>query len=174
MDDRTASDGFEEAFGKAAERHERAWIFFAALLLSLLVIGSMFFVVLDYGVVVKTAGFSRDAAAPADPGPDSGLVRTGPNAYSVHMLGHLWAWTPSPLNVPQGASVTFYVSSSDLVHGFEVQGTTINVTAVPGVTGSVTYTFRHPGTYYMLCNEFCGIEHQAMIGRIIVHAAEAK
>jgi cytochrome c oxidase subunit 2 len=164
------SASLEEAFHNSAERHERAWIFVAVVLLSLLLIGTMFFVVLDYGVVVGTAGFRRD---PADLGANAGarLVQTGPHAYSVHMIGHLWAWTPSPLHLPQGATVTFLVTSADVFHGFEVQGTTINVTAVPGVTGSVTYTFDHPGSYNIICNEFCGIEHQAMIGRIIVDPA---
>jgi cytochrome c oxidase subunit 2 len=68
-------------------------------------------------------------------------------------------------------AITFHLTSSDVLHGFEVQGTTINVTAIPGVTGSVTYTFGHPGIYYIICNEFCGIEHHAMIGRIIVDPA---
>ena len=164
---------FEAAFCEAAERHERVWVFILIVMLTLLLIASMFFVVLDYGVVVGTAGFRTDPAASSTTAPatDAGLVRTGPNAYSVHMLGHIWAWTPSPLHVPQGATVTFYVTSSDVLHGFEVQGTTINVTAVPGVTGTATYTFSRAGTYHIVCNEFCGVEHQAMIGRIIVDPA---
>ncbi|MDR3535462.1 MAG: cytochrome c oxidase subunit II [Acetobacteraceae bacterium] len=173
MSDSAAPPGFEEAFHQAAERHERVWVFIAIVLLSLLMAGTLFFVVLDYGVVVQTDGYRADPASVATTPPfaDAALVRTGPNAYAVHMLAHLWTWTPSPLHVPQGAAITFYVTSSDVLHGFEVQGTTINVTAVPGIVGSVTYTFAHPGTYYIICNEFCGIEHQAMIGRIIVDPA---
>jgi len=172
MSDAASPPGFEDAFQKAAERHERIWVFISMVLLSLLLAGTLFFVVLDYGVVVKTDGYRIDPSAGATaPLADAGLVRTGPNAYSVHMLAHLWAWTPSPLHVPQGAEITFHVTSADVLHGFEVQGTTINMTAVPGITGAVTYTFAHPGTYNIICNEFCGIEHQAMIGRIIVDPA---
>jgi cytochrome c oxidase subunit II len=170
MSDTTAQSEFEAAFHKVAERHERIWVFIALLLLSLLLIGTLFFVVLDYGVVVKTDGYHTDPAAVGTTAPfaDAALVRTGANAYSVHMLAHLWAWTPSPLHVPQGAAITFYVTSADVLHGFQVAGTTINVTAVPGITGSVTYTFAHAGTYNIICNEYCGIGHQSMIGRIIV------
>jgi cytochrome c oxidase subunit II len=170
MSDTTAQSEFEAAFHKVAERHERIWVFIALLLLSLLMIGTLFFVVLDYGVVVKTDGYHTDPAAVATTAPfaDAALVRTGANAYSVHMLAHLWAWTPSPLHVRQGAAITFYVTSADVLHGFQVAGTTINVTAVPGITGSVTYTFAHAGTYNIICNEYCGIGHQSMIGRIIV------
>lgn len=170
MSDTTAQSEFEAAFHKVAERHERIWVFIAMLLLSLLMIGTLFFVVLDYGVVVKTDGYHTDPAAVGTTAPfaDAALVRTGPNAYSVHMLAHLWAWTPSPLHVPQGAAITFYVTSADVLHGFQVASTTINVTAVPGITGSVTYTFAHAGTYNIICNEYCGIGHQSMIGQIIV------
>jgi cytochrome c oxidase subunit II len=170
MSDTTAQSDFEDAFHKVAERHERIWVFIAMLLLSLLLIGTLFFVVLDYGVVVKTDGYHPNPAAVGTTAPfaDPTLVRTGPNAYSVHMLAHLWAYTPSPLHVPQGAAITFYLTSADVVHGFQVQGTTINMTAVPGIIGYVTYSFAHAGTYNIICNEFCGIEHQSMIGRIIV------
>ncbi len=165
----TVDPGFEDAFHKAAERHERIWVFLAMLLLSLLLVATLFYVVLDFGVIAKTNGYRRDpAATAATPFADSALVQTGPNAYTVHVLAHLWAWTPSPLHVPQGASVTFDVTSADVLHGFEVQGTTINMTAVPGIVGSATYRFTHAGTYHVICNEFCGIEHQAMIGRIVV------
>ena len=164
MSDIAAQSEFENAFHQTAERHERIWVFAAMLLLSLLMIGTLFFVVLDYGVVVKT----ETAPAAAAPFADTAAVRTGPNAYSVHMLAHMWAWTPSPLHVPQDAAITFYVTSEDVLHGFQVQRTTINMTAVPGMTGSVTYTFAHAGSYNIICNEYCGIEHQSMIGRIIV------
>ena len=172
MSDAAAPPGFEDAFHKAAERHERIWVFVSIVLLTLLLIGTLFFVVLDYGVVAKTNGYRTHPSTVATTAgfADAALVRTGPRAYSVHMLAHLWAWTPSPLHVPQGAAITFIVTSADVLHGFEVQGTTINLTAVPGIVGSVTYTFAHPGTYNIICNEFCGIEHQAMVGRIIVDA----
>jgi len=170
MSDITTQSEFEDAFHKVGERHERVWVFIAMLLLSLLVIGTLFFVVLDYGVVVKTGGSHPNPAAVATTRPfaDTALVRTGPNAYSVHMLARLWAWTPSPLHVPQGAAITFYVTSADVLHGFQVQFTTVNVEVVPGITGYVTYTFAHAGTYYIICNEYCGIGHESMIGRIIV------
>lgn len=162
---------YDVAFHRVAERHERVWIFMSIVLLSLLVVGTMFFVVLDYDVVVKTNGYDADPAIAAPAFADNGLVRTGPNTYTVHMLAHLWRWTPSPLHVPQGATVTFYITSADVLHGFEVQGTTINITAVPGIIGSATYTFSEPGTFNIICNEYCGIEHHAMMARIIVDPA---
>lgn len=168
-----SGDRFEAAFHRAAERHERIWIFLAVAMLALLTAGTMFYSVIDYGVVTKGVSFHADPTAPTrDPAfRDGQVIQTGPNAYAVHMVAHLWAWSPNPVHVRQGAAITFIVTSTDVLHGFEVPGTTINLTAVPGIVGSVTYTFDHPGRYPVICNEFCGIEHHAMIGRIIVDPA---
>ena len=165
---------FEDAFHRSAERHERVWIFLVLVMLALLTAGTLFYVVYDYGVVTKGASFNADPTAPARQAAfrDGKVIQTGPNAFSVYMVGQLWKWSPSPIHVKQGAAITFYVTSTDVLHGFEVQGTTINLTAVPGIVGSVTYSFDYPGTYHIICNEFCGIEHQAMIGRIIVDPAQ--
>ena len=174
MSDIAGRPGFEDAFHKAAERHERAWVFVSLVMLMGVLACTMYFAVYDYGIVVQTAAYRSDPTALGGPAPgvvpaaDAGLVKTGPNSYAVQMVAHTWGWTPSPLHVPEGATVTFYVTSIDVLHGFEVKGTTINVTAVPGITGEVTYTFKHAGTLDIVCNEYCGIEHQAMLGRIIV------
>jgi len=168
------SDSFEtpldRAFRHTAERHERVWLFMSVVMLTLFMLGSLFFVVQDYGLVVGAVSeFPAQDNAPAGRLPTYGkVIQTGPKAYAVHMIGHVWAWAPSPLHIPQGAAVTFYVTSADVLHGFEIQGTPINVTAVPGMTGKVTYTFRRPGSYHIICNEYCGLEHQAMTGVIIV------
>lgn len=170
MSDSMPEARFDHAFHRAADRHERVWIFFTIAMLALLFAGTLAFVAIDFGVVAKGDGFYKLPLTPADsPLFKSGkLVKTGPNAYSAYVTGKLWYWTPSPLHVPQGATVTFYVTSADVIHGFEVQGTTINLTAIPGVVGTVSYTFDKARTYHVVCNEYCGLAHQSMLGEIIV------
>jgi cytochrome c oxidase subunit 2 len=165
---------FEDAFHRTAERHERAWVFIVLATLAVLLVGTMFYVVLDYGLVTQGTSFFRQPSAVVDdPAFREGkVVQTGPNHYDVHMVGHAWAWSPGVIHVKAGAQVTFYVTSTDVLHGFEVQGTTINVTAMPGAVSKVEYRFDRAGTYYVICNEYCGIEHHSMIGRIIVDPKE--
>lgn len=164
---------FEHAFHRTAERHERIWVFIVVVMALLLGLGTMFYVVLDYGVVTKGVAFSVDPAV--QPGFQAGrIVRTGPASMTVYVSAHAWAWTPGVIHVPQGTTVTFMVTSRDVLHGFEVQGTTINLTAVPGIVGSVSYRFGRAGIFHIICNEYCGIEHQAMIGRIIVDRAAGR
>lgn len=163
---------FENSFHAAAERHERVWLFISMVLLAVLMVGTAGFVVADYGVVAKTYSFVPHPENSAETANNHELVKTGPNAYTIHVLAHLWQWEPGVIHVPQGAAITFVVTSKDVLHGFEVQGTTINLTAIPGTVGTVTYTFRNAGEHNVICNEYCGIEHQGMIGRIIVDGAK--
>lgn len=176
MTETDSFDGFEAAFHKTADRHERVWIFLCVTMLSLLMVGSLFYVVHDYGLVTKgdTANGEDATTQTGATYPSGSVVATGANAYSVYLTAHLWSWSTSPIHVKQGAEITFHLTSADVLHGFEVQGTPINLTAVPGVVGTVTYTFRHAGVYYIICNEYCGLEHQAMIGQIIVDPVEVK
>jgi len=78
---------------------------------------------------------------------DGRLARTGPNDYAAYVVGRVWSWSPGVIHVPQGARVTFHVTSTDVLHGFQVQGTTVNVTAVPSIVGAVSYVFDRAGTY---------------------------
>ncbi|OYV37287.1 MAG: cytochrome C oxidase subunit II [Thiomonas sp. 20-64-5] len=170
-------DVFEDQFHHVALRHERIWIFIALSLIAVLFLVAVWFVVHDYGLVAKTTKFYSNPNSPAEMAEfqGSGVKQTGPNSYDVYEIGRAWSWTPgtaTPLTLPVGAHVTFYVTSGDVIHGFEVQGTSINLTAIPGVVGHVNYTFGKPGTFYIICNEYCGAGHQAMIGKIVITGAK--
>lgn len=170
-------DDFEDRFHHVALRHERSWIFIAVTLIAVLFVAAVYLVVHDYGLVAKTTQFYSDPNTPATLAEfqGTGIKQTGPDSYNVYEIGRAWSWTPgtgTPITLPAGSHVTFYVTSADVLHGFEVQGTSINLTAIPGVVGHVNYTFDKPGTYYIICNEYCGAGHQAMLGKIVITGAK--
>ena len=70
--------------------------------------------------------------------------------------------------VPTDTPVTFRVTSADVVHGFLITGTNINLMLVPGYISSLTARFETPGERLMPCHEFCGMGHEGMWGRIKV------
>jgi len=72
------------------------------------------------------------------------------------------------LTVPIGSKVTFYVTSADVVHGFFVPGTDLNMMAIPGWVNQETHVFRKAGDYLVICHEYCGIDHQDMFAKIEV------
>ena len=65
--------------------------------------------------------------------------------------------------------MTFYVTSADVVHGFFIPHTDINMMAIPGWVNEETHTSsRAPATYLLICHEYCGIGHQNMFAKIEV------
>ena len=40
--------------------------------------------------------------------------------------------------------------------------------AMPGYVNRLQYTFATPGTYHILCLEYCGLVHHAMMTDLVV------
>jgi cytochrome c oxidase subunit 2 len=97
-----------------------------------------------------------------------GLHQTGPKQYDAYLVAHIFSFTPESITVPAGSTVTFYATSPDVVHGFFIAGTAINMMVVPGWVSDDSHTFTKPGTYLLLCNEYCGSGHHFMYGKIVV------
>jgi cytochrome c oxidase subunit 2 len=68
--------------------------------------------------------------------------------------------------VPTGTTVTFRMTSADVVHGFLITDTNINLMLVPGYISTITARFDTQGDRHMPCHEFCGVGHEGMWGRI--------
>ena len=55
-----------------------------------------------------------------------------------------------------------------LQHGFSLQPENINIQVHPGYEHVLTITPTTPGTYSIVCNEYCGINHHTMVSRLYV------
>ena len=106
----------------------------------------------------------------SDPGP--GLYRTGPGEYRVVILASAWRFNPAQIEVPAGSEVTFVATSADVLHGFHIEETRVNVMMIPGEVTRFTYTFREPGQKNFVCHEYCGIGHHQMYGELTVTGRE--
>lgn len=98
------------------------------------------------------------------------VIDKGNDHYEVHLVARMWAFDPPEVHLPPGARVDLYVSAQDVVHGVYVERTAVNLMAVPGAVNAAQLTFVEPGTYAILCHEYCGIGHQYMAGRFVVGA----
>ncbi len=99
---------------------------------------------------------------------ESGIPVVKPPAGSdVYMLGRLWQWYPI-LELEKDQSYRLHLSSMDWQHGFSLQPTNINLQIVPGYEMVVEITPDQAGEYGVICNEYCGIGHHTMVGRIYV------
>ena len=97
-----------------------------------------------------------------------GLVRTGPNTYDAYYVARVFSWSPQNLTIPLGSTVTFYVTSLDVVHGFTIPDEDVNVEVMPGWVSTVKHTFLKPGKLLLLCNQYCGIDHSTMYASVTV------
>jgi cytochrome c oxidase subunit II len=85
----------------------------------------------------------------------------------AYLLAQMWRWTPV-LRLRQGQTYRLHVSSADLQHGFSLQPLNMNFQILPGYDHVLTITPNRAGEYTIVCNEFCGINHHQMTGKIIV------
>jgi cytochrome c oxidase subunit 2 len=98
----------------------------------------------------------------------SGVPVVRPPAGSdVYMLGRLWEWWPV-LELEKGQSYRLHLSSVDWQHGFSLQPVNVNIQVHPGYEHVLTITPDQAGQFGIVCNEFCGIGHHQMTGKIHV------
>lgn len=96
------------------------------------------------------------------------VLQRGPGHYDVYMRAQIWAFAPNEIKIPAGSTVTFYVTSPDLQHGFLIERTNVNVMVLPGQVSKTTARFDEPGEYRFFCHEYCGLAHHIMFGKVIV------
>lgn len=99
------------------------------------------------------------------------VIRNGVTEYEVYVQTLQFAFLPgtsSPITVPANTRVTFYITSPDVLHGFQIPGTNLNTMAIPGQVAKMTTIFPEARTYGILCNEYCGPAHHVMEGQIEV------
>ena len=96
------------------------------------------------------------------------LREIAPGQYEAVLTAQTWAFLPNKLDIPVGSTVTFKITSKDIIHGFEIPGKRANVMIIPGQVSTVTVKFDKPGEFLYICHEYCGITHHVMFGKITV------
>ena len=89
-------------------------------------------------------------------------------SVTVRAIGQQYSFTPQCIVVPAETPITLRTTSADVVHGLIIEGTNINTMLVPGYVSELPVRFRKPGEHVMPCQEFCGIGHQGMWGKVRV------
>jgi cytochrome c oxidase subunit 2 len=162
-------------------RFEKLWIAIA-LVLILGLISTVAYGALGPGVkMVDNSGGTIDpqAVAAGDSGTnfdDPGVRQTGEDEYEVYVLARQFQFVPGtsqPIEVPAGSTVTFYVTTSDVTHGFNIAGTNVNTMVIPGQVAELTVEFDETGQYGIVCNEYCGGGHHTMEGTLEVVSQSA-
>lgn len=99
---------------------------------------------------------------------DTGIPVVHPPAGSdIYMIARLWEWWPI-LELEKDQTYRLHLSSLDYQHGFSLQPTNINLQVHPGYEMVVELKPNKTGPFGVVCNEYCGIGHHNMVGKIFV------
>ena len=101
-------------------------------------------------------------------GEDHGVpVVAPPPGSDVYLQAQMWRWYPV-LKLKEGARYRLHLSSTDLNHGFNLYPVNLNFQVVPGYDYGLDIVPNKAGDFRIVCNEFCGIGHHMMVGKVIV------
>ena len=93
-----------------------------------------------------------------------------PPGSDVYLVARLWSWWPL-LELEKDQTYRLHISSMDWQHGFSLQPVNINTQIVPGYEMVLTVTPDTDISQTIICNEFCGIGHHNMVGKIYITEA---
>ncbi len=103
------------------------------------------------------------------------LSDTAGTRTTVNVTGAMWYWNIDRTAVPLGVPVVFNAHTSDVTHGFGVldpdDRLLFQTQAMPGYVNRVEHVFRRPGVHRVVCLEFCGLAHHAMVSEFTVASA---
>jgi len=96
----------------------------------------------------------------------------GAPAFRVEVRARKFAFEPAQIRVALGQHVTLLLTSVDFPHGFALPDFGVRRDLVPGKAVELSFVADKAGRFHMLCDNFCGEEHDRMSGWLIVNAAE--
>jgi len=157
-------------------RYEKIWLGLSVLL----IVG--FISTIAYGAVGAGVEMISDSGGSIDPDnvneheqfEELGVEQVGEHEYEVSVVAQQFFFNANrsdplgPIRVPADSTVTFYVTSPDVTHGFQLVGTNVNTMVIPGQISEITVEFDEPGQYGLICHEYCGPGHETMAGEVIV------
>ncbi|MFD1644301.1 cytochrome c oxidase subunit II [Haloarchaeobius litoreus] len=151
-------------------QYEKLWLGMSLLL----IVG--FIATITYGAVGVGVSMVDDSGGNVDPNAldehpefsDPGVQKVGENEYEVYVVARQFIFQPDPIVVPANSTVTFYVTSADVIHGFAVVGTNANTMVIPGEVAEITVEVNEPNEYGIVCHEYCGSGHHTMEGLLRV------
>jgi cytochrome c oxidase subunit 2 len=167
----TTSPSHGDGSAEHAARIERRWA-------SLAVVIVVFLIVMAAAAGIHQATMPQAQVELADPRTlhlsgefiesNLGTEIEPDGSVMVRAIGQQYSFTPQCIVVPTDTEVRIRATSADVVHGFLIDGTNINVMLIPGFISTATMRFDRASERHLPCHEFCGVGHEGMWGKIKV------
>lgn len=88
--------------------------------------------------------------------------------YEVVLIASAFNYNPNLIEVPLGSVVKIIATTQDVIHGYQIAGTNINMMLEPGYVSEYVAEMNQAGEYLIVCNEYCGTGHAHMYGTLKV------
>ncbi|MCZ2257636.1 cytochrome c oxidase subunit II [Sporosarcina sp. G11-34] len=162
-------------------KYEKIWLTFgmASLALFLVIIGfAAFWKGTHPQSHIETIDPQNIEAHEAFKPENLGLLEVEDGKYIVNMVASAFNYdfgtdengdNVKTIRVPKGSTVLFQITTTDVVHGFQVAGTNINMMVEPGHISRFETVMKNTGEFTVVCNEYCGIGHHLMFGTVEVY-----
>lgn len=101
-------------------------------------------------------------------GEENGFPIVHPDpSEDVFIRASMWQWYPI-LELEKGKTYRVHLSSMDIQHGFSILPINMNFMALPDYDYVLKLTPTTTGEYHIVCNEYCGVGHHMMVGKMYV------
>jgi cytochrome c oxidase subunit 2 len=161
---------------------ERRWFFLAVLLVAVM-IGLVVYTAVVMKIHppsnVETIDSTRLHLTPEFAEDNLGVKREKDGTLVARVVMARYSVHPQEITLPAGTPLVLRAASADVLHGLNVAGTNIGTQVVPGYVSEVHTTINFDFvervgtknadgsvTVPLFCNEYCGLGHQSMWGRV--------
>jgi cytochrome c oxidase subunit II len=105
------------------------------------------------------------------------LFQSPTNVMRIYVVAKQWMWKVeypggqheiNALHVPVNRPVELLMASEDVIHDFFVPAFRVKHDVLPGRYETLWFSADRPGTYHLFCAQFCGLDHAAMTGQVVV------
>lgn len=95
----------------------------------------------------------------------------------IYVTAKMWMWnfaygdgsgSSGTLYLPARVPVKLVLTSRDVIHSFYVPEFRVKQDVVPGRYTTLWFEADEPGTYEIMCTEYCGMGHSVMRGLVVV------
>ena len=105
------------------------------------------------------------------------MRRAPQETLDIYVIAKQWMWKLqqpdgrreiNELHIPAGRNVRLIMASEDVIHDFFVPAFRVKQDVVPGRYTTMWFRATRPGRYHFFCAQYCGTNHAAMGGWVIV------
>jgi len=97
-----------------------------------------------------------------------------PEPRVIEVIARRFAFEPAEIQATVGERLRLVVRSADGVHGLEIKKFKVKKEIPRGTTPvTIEFTAGEEGRFPILCSEYCGDDHDAVTGMLVVRAVPA-